>query len=46
MRPVIKGVSYFIAHVPSLIRHGSKPTREIKKNPVILVFHLESFADL
>ena len=27
--PVIKGVSYGLAHAPSLVRHGSKPHREI-----------------
>jgi betaine reductase len=27
--PVVKGVSYGLAHAPSLVRHGSKPSREI-----------------
>ena len=27
--PVVKGVSYGLAHAPSLVRHGSKPHREI-----------------
>lgn len=27
--PVIKGVSYVIAHVPDLVAYGSKPSREI-----------------
>lgn len=34
--PVVKGVSYILAHSPSLIRYGSKPSREIKKNPALL----------
>ena len=24
VKPVVTGVSYFLAHVPSLVRHGSK----------------------
>jgi len=36
VKPVLKGVSYFLAHVPSMIRHGSKPSREIGKNPSLL----------
>jgi hypothetical protein len=34
--PVVRGVSYFLAHVPSLVRHGSKPSREIAKDPSLL----------
>lgn len=34
--PVIKGVSYCLAHVPDLVRHGSKPSRDIPKDPAIL----------
>lgn len=30
--PVIKGVSYIIAHVPDLVVYGSKPSRERLKN--------------
>ncbi len=44
--PVIKGVSYFLAHVPSMVRHGSKPSREIQKDPSLLTLildHLWSF---
>lgn len=44
--PVVKGVSYFLAHVPSLIRHGSKPSREIAKDPSLLspiLDHLQTF---
>jgi betaine reductase len=46
IKPVIKGVSYFLAHVPSMIRHGSKPSREIGKDPSLLpsiLSHLETF---
>lgn len=45
-KPVVKGVSYFLAHVPSLVRHGSKPSREIEKNSSLLpplLSHLQSF---
>ena len=34
--PVIKGVSYFLGHVPGMVRYGSKPSREIGKDPSIL----------
>lgn len=34
--PVIRGVSYFLAHVPSLVRYGSKPAREIARDPAVL----------
>ncbi len=34
--PVVKGVVYYLGHVPSLIRHGSKPSREIPKDPALL----------
>jgi hypothetical protein len=46
IKPVVKGVSYFLAHVPSMVRHGSKPSREIIKDPSILtpiLGHLEDF---
>jgi glycine/sarcosine/betaine reductase complex component C subunit beta len=33
--PVIKGVGYALAHVPGLVEHGSKPQREIAKNPEV-----------
>jgi len=44
--PVIKGASYFLAHVPSMVRHGSKPSREIINSPGVLqpiLDHLRSF---
>jgi len=31
--PVIKGVGYALAHTPGLVEHGSKPQREIAKEP-------------
>ena len=34
--PVIQGVRYFLAHTPGLVRHGSKPAREIARNPALL----------
>jgi len=45
---VVKGASYFLAHVPSMIRYGSKPCREIEKEPSILspiLEHLRTFED-
>lgn len=36
LRPTVRGVSYFLAHVPSMIRYGSKPSREITKDPSLL----------
>ncbi len=44
--PVVKGVSYFLAHVPGTIRYGSKPSREIGKDSSLLppiLGHLRSF---
>ena len=44
--PIVKGVSNFLAHVPSMIRHGSKPSREIEKDPSLLppiLDHLQTF---
>ena len=46
VKPVLKGVSYFLAHVPSMVRHGSKPSREIETDPSILppiLAHLQDF---
>ncbi len=44
--PVIKGVSYFLAHVPGMVRHGSKPSRELQKDPSLesrFLNHLETY---
>jgi len=45
-KPVVKGVSYFLAHVPSLVRHGSKPSRELVHESSLLqpiLDHLQTF---
>lgn len=45
-RVVIKGARYFLAHTPGLVRHGSKPAREIPKQPDLLPrlrAHLRSY---
>lgn len=34
--PVIKGVAYCLAHVPDLVRLGSKPSRDIPADPSVL----------
>ena len=44
--PVIKGASYFLAHIPGVVRHGSKPSREIGKDASLLnpvLGHLRTF---
>ncbi|MFC1846069.1 glycine/sarcosine/betaine reductase complex component C subunit beta [Chloroflexota bacterium] len=44
--PVVKGVSYFLAHVPGLVRHGSKPSRELRHESSLLqpiINHLQTF---
>ena len=48
VNPVITSVSYFLAHVPSLIRYGSKPYREIRHDSSSLgpiLRHLRSFEE-
>lgn len=35
VRVGIEGVFYSLAHVPDLVRYGSKPLREIRANPVL-----------
>ncbi len=45
-KPVIKGDSYFLGHVPSMVRYGSKPSREIEKDSSLLppiLGHLQTF---
>ena len=42
----IEGVSYSLAHVPDLVRYGSKPLRELRANPTLgekLPNHLRDF---
>ncbi|MDI7258467.1 MAG: glycine reductase [Thermodesulfobacteriota bacterium] len=36
VQPVVKEATYFLAHVPGMVRHGSKPSREIAKEPSLL----------
>jgi hypothetical protein len=38
---VVKEASYILAHVPSMVRHGSKPQREIETNPSLLPLVLD-----
>lgn len=33
--PVIRGVRFFLAHAPGLVRYGSKPSRDIKREPAL-----------
>jgi glycine/sarcosine/betaine reductase complex component C subunit beta len=35
-QPVVRGVRYFLAHTPGLVRYGSKPARELTKNPALV----------
>jgi betaine reductase len=34
-RPVIRGARFFLAHAPGLVRHGSKPSRDITREPSV-----------
>jgi betaine reductase len=34
-RPVIRGVRFFLAHAPGLVRHGSKPGRDIARDAAV-----------
>lgn len=46
--PVLKGVSYFLGHVPDMICHGSKPSREIAKDQELfgtIAKHRRSYRD-
>ena len=48
IRPVVQGVSYFLAHVPGLVRLGSKPAREVAQNPGLLpdlLAHLRTYQE-
>jgi hypothetical protein len=48
IRIAVKGVFYSLAHVPELVRYGSKPSREICANPNLaqqLADQLRAFAD-
>jgi len=35
MNPVVTGATQVLAHVPGLARHGSKPSRELPKDPEV-----------
>ena len=44
--PAVLGVRFFMAHTPGLVRHGSKPGREIDKDPQVwdsIRSHLRTF---
>ncbi|MED5568542.1 MAG: glycine reductase, partial [Chloroflexota bacterium] len=46
--PVIQGVRYQLGHAPGLVRHGSKPSREIEKDPALLqniTAHLRPYSE-
>jgi glycine/sarcosine/betaine reductase complex component C subunit beta len=46
IRPVIRGVRFFLAHTPGLVRYGSKPSRELAKDPGLITLisaHLRSY---
>lgn len=46
--PTIRGISCVLAHTPGLLRYGSKPTRELAKDPSLIDNvrrHLRSFED-
>jgi betaine reductase len=46
--PVIKAVTYYLAHVPNMIRQGSKPSRDIPESPTLLddvLSHLNPFKE-
>ena len=36
VQPVIRGVRFFLAHTPGLVRYGSKPARELVKDPELI----------
>ena len=47
-QPVVSGVRYFLAHTPNLVRYGSKPFREIPKDPDLIsqiTSHLRSYEE-
>ncbi|MBQ10199.1 MAG: glycine reductase [Planctomyces sp.] len=47
-QPVIQGVRYQLGHAPGLVRHGSKPSREIEKDPGLLesiTSHLRPYSE-
>jgi betaine reductase len=46
-QPVVGGVRFFLAHTPGLVRYGSKPSRELARDPGLLpaiMAHLRPYA--
>ena len=35
VQPVIRGARFFLAHAPGLVRYGSKPSRDIAREPAV-----------
>jgi betaine reductase len=47
-QPVIRGVRFFLAHTPGLVRYGSKPSRDIAHDSTVMEAistHLRGFED-
>lgn len=47
-QPVIRGVRFFLAHAPGLVRYGSKPSRDIARDPAVaaaITAHLRPYND-
>ena len=47
-QPVIRGVRFFLAHTPGLVRYGSKPSRDIARDPAVadaIAGHLRDYAE-
>src|SRR5438874_9888932 len=45
-QPVIRGVRFFLAHTPGLVRYGSKPSRDIARDATVAAAigrHLRSY---
>src|SRR5215468_8939507 len=45
-QPVIRGVRFFLAHTPGLVRYGSKPSRDIARDATVAATigaHLRSY---
>lgn len=45
-QPVIRGVRFFLAHTPGLVRYGSKPSRDIARDATVapaIATHLRSY---
>jgi hypothetical protein len=47
-QPTIRGIAAVLSHTPGLLRYGSKPTRELERDPALfdkMRPHLRSFQD-